>query len=65
MPHSHYIQFAHISRMKFWSYVDIRGKIEKSWGLYLKIFTDVSRMNHIKNPEETLKLTNEIRKMNE
>ncbi len=25
MSHSHYVQFAHIPRMKFWSYMDIRG----------------------------------------
>ncbi len=36
VSHSHYVQFAHIPRTKFWSYVDIRGKTEKSWGLYVK-----------------------------
>ena len=42
MLHSHYVQFAHIPRMKFWSYVDIRGEIDKSWGLYVKF----SQMYH-------------------
>ena len=42
MSHSHYVQFAHVSRMKFWSYVDIRGKTEKSLGLYVKF----SQMYH-------------------
>ncbi len=42
MSHSHYVQFAHVPRMKFWSYVDIRGKTEKSLGLYVKF----SQMYH-------------------
>ena len=42
MSHSYYVQFAHIPRMEFWSYVDIRGKSENSWGFYVKF----SQMYH-------------------
>ncbi len=65
MSHSHYVQFAHIPRMKFW-YVDIRGYTWENWEelrSLREIITDVSRMNHVKTTEETLKTSNEMRKI--